>query len=150
MRPLWPLLACLLPAPSMATRYPFDVYVDVLPGPEIEHLYQAPDGALWVSVGGGVVRFDGSAFEQWTVDEGVPAAYTHGVTVGGDGTVWVATAGQQPLYSPYRRRGAERALRYGFFVQVEVPVRLRELHSVPLWNYAVGRVQRRLLTHGML
>ncbi|MEO8084421.1 MAG: hypothetical protein ABI780_11410 [Ardenticatenales bacterium] len=71
-------------------------------------------GDVWVaSAHGGVVRWSGAGVElgRFTVADGLPTNRTHGVAIGGDGTVWVAT-----------ERGAARRAVDGTWATVRPPL----------------------------
>lgn len=71
-------------------------------------------GDVWVaSAHGGVVRWSAAGVElgRFTVADGLPTNRTHGVAIGGDGTVWVAT-----------ERGAARRAVDGTWATVRPPL----------------------------
>lgn len=52
----------------------------------------AGDGSVWATTGlSGVARFDGSAWETWTTEDGLAADMVPAVAVGDDGAVWAGT-----------------------------------------------------------
>ncbi len=68
--------------------------VDVAYNPNyIVSLYAAPDGTVWCGTwGGGLARFDGTAWKNFTVADGLPANHVFMLEPGGDGTIWVGTS----------------------------------------------------------
>jgi hypothetical protein len=71
------------------------------------------DGLLWAGTnsapsvtGRGLFTFDGADFTRLTTDDGLPSDQTFQVSVGGDGTVWVAT---DVLYSDVETASPDQA-----------------------------------------
>ena len=52
----------------------------------------APDGVVWCGTwGGGLARFDGSTWKNYTVNDGLPGNHVFAVQANPDGTLWVGT-----------------------------------------------------------
>ena len=49
-----------------------------------------PRGAVWVGVNGGIVRFDGTNWTEFTRTNGAPGRYTEGLESASDGSMWFA------------------------------------------------------------
>lgn len=75
---------------------------DGLPANRVSAVTVADDGTVWVTAGrrhgpdrpataGGVAAFTGQSWTSWTTEDGLAGGWARSVTVGGDGTVWVAT-----------------------------------------------------------
>jgi streptogramin lyase len=63
-----------------------------LPANGVYALDVAPDGALWISTyGGGLTRYDGSAWTTYTPLDGLGDRWVYDVEFAPDGTMWVAT-----------------------------------------------------------
>ena len=61
----------------------------------VQSLAVAPDGSLWATTEGGVVRWDLATLNPtvYTTAQGLPANRAHDIAVAADGTVWVGEAG---------------------------------------------------------
>ena len=66
-----------------------------LPDNAVVGIAQMPDGFLWVATQGGLVRFDGSRFTDFTpiTEVGISSGLLHGLTVDRRGRLWVAKDG---------------------------------------------------------
>ena len=91
------ILLCLLlfaaPLTLSAQRYRFKYYShrDGLGEPEVHALLQDHTGFLWAGTAGGLFRYDGARFQNFTIaDYANPAVEALGETP--DGTLWVGTA----------------------------------------------------------
>ena len=56
-------------------------------------LHQDRAGYLWVGTGGGVSRFDGRTFRNFSTVDGLPNNWITAVTESADGTLWIGTEG---------------------------------------------------------
>jgi len=83
---------CLLTAVASAEHYRFRQF-----GPEdglntaVSSLVQDRAGFLWVGSGNGLFRYDGSRFQRFGLEEGLPNPSIRGMTEAPDGTLWVIT-----------------------------------------------------------
>jgi hypothetical protein len=78
----------------------YDTSNSAIPGIYITCLTVAPDGALWIGLGGwsfdkgGLVRFDGV---DWTIyntaNSGLPSDFVSSIAFGQDGVMWIGTGG---------------------------------------------------------
>ena len=68
------LALCALAAPARAQQLPVSRYglAEGLPQMQVSSVAEDPLGYLWVGTHGGVARFDGNAFEAFTVADGLP------------------------------------------------------------------------------
>ena len=68
--------------------------VDVAYNPNyIVSLYVAPDGIVWCGTwGGGLARFDGESWTNYTVADGLPANHVFLLASAGEGALWVGTS----------------------------------------------------------
>ena len=68
-------LVCLLAAPLFAERLAVKTYTvaDGLPQNGINHIAQDASGFFWFCTNGGLARFDGYGFTNFTVQEGLPS-----------------------------------------------------------------------------
>src|SRR5208282_2201108 len=96
MRPrIWILsagwLLCALTA--QAQHWKFQMYgADLgLTNPTILALHQDHDGFLWVGTEGGLFRYDGDRFRQFSVDPIAASAYAHSLYSSPDGQFWVGS-----------------------------------------------------------
>jgi signal transduction histidine kinase/ligand-binding sensor domain-containing protein len=69
---------------------------------DLQVIAEDPRGMLWIgTVGGGVSRFDGVAFQSLTVADGLASNNVHAVDFAGDGSVWLSSlAGEVTRYRP--------------------------------------------------
>ena len=100
---------------GIAQRYSFREYVEGLGNLNINSLGQDPDGYLWVGTQNGLYRYDGSHFQRYGADEGIPDRIIDAIYTGTDGTLWVGTT-----IGTYIKR------RDGKFAEVHVPVPMNE------------------------
>lgn len=63
---------------------------DGMPQIQVRNLYFAPDGALWISTYGGIGRFNGKSFTNYTIRQGLCSNITFDVKIYSD-TVWVVS-----------------------------------------------------------
>jgi diguanylate cyclase (GGDEF)-like protein len=85
------LLLCLFAAQGVAQRYSFRSYTQGLGNLNITCLAQDHTGYLWVGTQNGLYRYDGSQFQRFGVENGMPDRIIDNLYVGPDGTVWVGT-----------------------------------------------------------
>ncbi|MFQ5571190.1 MAG: two-component regulator propeller domain-containing protein [Rhodothermales bacterium] len=69
---------------------------DGLPGNHIVQILQTEDGYVWLSTGGGLVRFNGFDFRVFTADDfpGWTTSFAHQLYKGRDGTLWFTSVVQ--------------------------------------------------------
>ncbi|HEV2210693.1 MAG TPA: response regulator [Verrucomicrobiae bacterium] len=48
-------------------------------------------GSVWIGVAGGIVRYDGSRWTEFTQTNGAPGLFVRGIADGPDGTLWVGS-----------------------------------------------------------
>ena len=94
---------CALALPARAQQLPVSLYglAEGLPQTQVSAVAGDPLGYVWVGTYGGVSRFDGDAFETFTVADGLPGNSVTALGTGPGGEMWVATASGTAL----RRRG---------------------------------------------
>jgi len=108
-------LACAFCASICAQRYSFREYTQGLGNLNITAIQQDRTGYLWVGTQNGLYRYDGSQFQRYGADQGIPDRIVDTLFVGLDGTLWVGTAA-----GVYFERSDGR------FAQVKLPVPLNE------------------------
>lgn len=64
---------------------------DGLPHENVWALCEGPDGAVWVGTDGGLARFAGGRWEQWTTEHGLSRNSIRALAVDRAGTVWIGT-----------------------------------------------------------
>ena len=86
----WLLLAA---ANASAERLPIKAYtVDSgLAHNRVKRIVQDSHGFLWFCTGGGLSRFDGYQFTNYSVDDGLPAPSLNDLVETRDGVYWIAT-----------------------------------------------------------
>ena len=94
-----------------AQRYSFREYNQGLGNLNITALQQDRVGYLWVGTQNGLYRYDGSQFERYGANEGIPERIIDNMFVGLDGTLWIGTTG-----------GVYFERKDGRFSQVQLPV----------------------------
>jgi len=74
---------------------PFDVKTlrDGLPQSQMASMVQDNRGYIWVGTWGGLARYNGSRFHNYTTDDGLPSGRIQELLTDSAGTLWVATAG---------------------------------------------------------
>ena len=75
-----------------AQRYSFREYNQGLGNLNITALQQDRVGYLWVGTQNGLYRYDGSQFQRYGSNEGIPDRIIDNIFLGLDGTLWVGTA----------------------------------------------------------
>jgi diguanylate cyclase (GGDEF)-like protein len=76
-----------------AQRYSFREYNQGLGNLNITALQQDRVGYLWVGTQNGLYRYDGSQFQRYGANEGIPDRIIDDIYIGLDGTLWVGTTG---------------------------------------------------------
>ncbi len=82
---------CWICAPLSAQRYSFREYIQGLGNPNITSIQQDRVGYLWMGTQNGLYRYDGSQFQRYGAEEGIPDRIIDNVFIGLDGTLWVGT-----------------------------------------------------------
>ena len=98
-----------------AQRYSFREYNQGLGNLNITALQQDRVGYLWVGTQNGLYRYDGSQFQRYSADQGIPDRIIDDIFVGLDGTLWVGSA-----------TGVYFERKDGRFSQVQLPFPLNE------------------------
>jgi ligand-binding sensor domain-containing protein len=75
-----------------AQRYTFREYTQGLGNLNIASLAQDKTGFLWVGTQNGLYRYDGSEFQGYGPEQGLPDRMIQSLYVGPDGTLWVASS----------------------------------------------------------
>jgi signal transduction histidine kinase/CheY-like chemotaxis protein len=95
-----PAVACFaaFAAPALAQRYHVQTYTeaDGLPSPAIESIAQGPDGVLWIATRSGVVAYDGAAWRNYDVGDGLAETHNSEVLIDSRGMPW-AVASRVPV-----------------------------------------------------
>jgi len=66
---------------------------DGLPANLVDDIYQDAEGFMWFATwGGGVARYDGQGFENFTIDEGLVSNHVVDIYEATDGNLWFGTA----------------------------------------------------------
>lgn len=94
-----------------AQRYSFREYNQGLGNLNITALAQDRVGYLWVGTQNGLYRYDGSQFQRYGADEGIPDRIIDDIFLGLDGTLWVGTT--DGVY--FERKD-------GLFSEIQLPV----------------------------
>ncbi len=84
--------ACALCSSVAAQRYSFREYTQGLGNLNITSIQQDRTGYLWVGTQNGLYRYDGSQFQRYGAEQGIPDRIVDTLFVGRDGTLWVGTA----------------------------------------------------------
>jgi diguanylate cyclase (GGDEF)-like protein len=85
-------LICGFCASVSAQRYSFREYTQGLGNLNITAIQQDRTGYLWAGTQNGLYRYDGSQFQRYGSDQGLPDRIVDTLFVGLDGTLWVGTA----------------------------------------------------------
>lgn len=87
------LCACAVCSNAIAQRYNFTTYNtnDGLPQSQVFGLQQAADGQLWMASLGGISRFDGKTFYNYTTTEGLAATYPIHFVLDHSQRIWAIT-----------------------------------------------------------
>jgi diguanylate cyclase (GGDEF)-like protein len=75
-----------------AQRYSFRAYSQGLGNPNVTCIQQDRTGYLWVGTQNGLYRYDGSQFQRYGADAGIPDRIIDTLYIAPDGTLWVGTA----------------------------------------------------------
>lgn len=100
---------------SSAQRYSFREYKQGLVNLNVTSLAQDRVGYLWVGTQNGLYRYDGSQFQRYGADEGIPDRIIDYIFMGLDGTLWVGTTA-----------GVYFERKDGRFSSVQLPIPLNE------------------------
>ncbi|MBN8852358.1 MAG: hypothetical protein BGO55_01260 [Sphingobacteriales bacterium 50-39] len=86
------LFLYLLPFSSFSQEYSYTRYdvKDGIAGSNIYCITQDKDGFLWMGTEGGVSRFDGSHFSNFTLDDGLPDIEVMQIFADSRGRIWMA------------------------------------------------------------
>ncbi|MGC2612877.1 MAG: diguanylate cyclase [Terracidiphilus sp.] len=84
-------LLCSICVPLSSQRYSFREYIQGLGNPNITSIQQDRVGYLWMGTQNGLYRYDGSQFQRYGAEEGIPDRIIDNVFIGLDGTLWVGT-----------------------------------------------------------
>ena len=78
---------------AMGEQLPIKSYTtaDGLPHNRVKRVVQDSHGFFWFCTAGGLSRFDGYQFTNYTVDNGLPVPSVNDLLETGDGDYWVAT-----------------------------------------------------------
>ena len=94
------LAVCLLAAPAYAqelednsTSYVATIYNERngLPTGEANAILQTSDGYIWVGSYGGLIRYDGSSFRNYSTEGKLPSASVRSLFEDSEGTLWIGT-----------------------------------------------------------
>ena len=95
------LLSALLPTDAMAAgtgdtgdiSYTTNLYNDRngLPTSEANAVVQTSDGFIWIGSYGGLIRYDGTNFVNYTEKAGFPSSSVRALFESSDGTLWIGT-----------------------------------------------------------
>ena len=73
-------------------------YIDGLVNNEILAIYQDPNGAMWIATTGGVSKYDGKGFVNFTTKNGLPSNIVSSIQRDQDGVMWFGTQGGVSRY----------------------------------------------------
>ena len=62
-----------------------------LPTGEANEVVQTSDGYIWIGSYGGLIRYDGTSFENYSLEGRIPSSSVRALYEGGDGTLWIGT-----------------------------------------------------------
>ena len=85
------VLLCSFCASVRAQRYSFRQYTQGLGNLNITAIQQDRTGYLWVGTQNGLYRYDGSQFQRYGLNQGIPDRIIDNLYLGLDGTLWVGT-----------------------------------------------------------
>ena len=94
------LTACMLAAPAFAegadeeaTLYVSTIYNERngLPTGEANAILQTSDGYIWIGSYGGLVRYDGSSFRNYSTEGKIPSASVRSLFEDAEGRLWIGT-----------------------------------------------------------
>src|SRR5262252_6141033 len=88
------VLPWLLSLTAFAEQLPVKTYTtaDGLLRDSVYRIKQDSRGFLWLCTDGGLSRFDGYRFTNYTMSDGLPAPLVNDLVEGTDGTIWIATS----------------------------------------------------------
>jgi diguanylate cyclase (GGDEF)-like protein len=113
-------LSILAPALAQAQRYNLHHYdlAEGLPQSQVVAIHQDPSDYLWLGTFGGISRYNGNAFTNFTTADGLPSNLVEAIASADSGRVWIGTGAglchhdagegfscppQEPLASAYIR-----------------------------------------------
>jgi diguanylate cyclase (GGDEF)-like protein len=108
-------LLCTFCASVVAQRYSFREYTQGLGNLNITAIQQDRTGYLWVGTQNGLYRYDGSQFQRYGANQGIPDRIIDNLYVSQDGTLWVGTTA-----------GVYFARKDGQFAHLKLPYALNE------------------------
>ena len=108
-------ILCVFCASVSAQRYSFREYTQGLGNLNITAIEQDRTGYLWVGTQNGLYRYDGSQFQRYGANQGIPDRIIDNLYVGHDGTLWVGTSA-----------GIYFARKDGQFATLKLPFALNE------------------------
>jgi ligand-binding sensor domain-containing protein len=78
---------------AQLTLPPYRVYTlrDGLPQMQIWSMFQDSRGYLWIGTKGGVSRYDGEKFTNYSRNDGIPDSQIDGISEDYSGNIWIAT-----------------------------------------------------------
>ena len=88
----WLVILCTFCASVSAQRYSFREYTQGLGNLNITAIQQDRTGYLWVGTQNGLYRYDGSQFQRYGANQGIPDRIIDNLYLGNDGTLWVGTS----------------------------------------------------------
>ena len=110
-RLLWlTALICAACLDVRAERLPIKIYTtaDGLAHNDINRIVRDSRGFLWFCTAGGLSRFDGYAFTNFSTEQGLPSSEVNDLLETRGGDYWVATAGGLVRFDPKGRPGRRR------------------------------------------
>lgn len=96
MRQLLIVLLALFAAQVAAQRFPFTVVSarDGLPQSSVFKIIQDPQGYIWFATEGGIARYDGYEFRNYSTHDGIGAQFISDTETAPGGTLWISTLGK--------------------------------------------------------
>ena len=111
-RLLWlTALICALCLDLRAERLPIKIYTtaDGLAHNDVHRIVKDSRGFLWFCTAGGLSRFDGYAFTNFSTEQGLPNSNVNDLLETRGGDYWVATDGGLVRFDPKGRPGRRAA-----------------------------------------
>jgi signal transduction histidine kinase/ligand-binding sensor domain-containing protein len=98
----WTVVLVLIATSAYAERLPLRIYTtaDGLAHNEINRIVRDSRGFLWFCTRDGLSRFDGYAFSNFGIEQGLPSAAVNDLLETRAGVYWVATARGLVLFDP--------------------------------------------------
>ncbi len=109
---------------------------DGLPANEIEDIYLAPDGVLWIATLNGICRYDERGIVNFVGADGLPNESARAIYPAPDGALWFATAGGVAKYDPDSL--IQFTSRDGFLGQDGKPAGVLSLLPLPSGDLWIG------------